>query len=457
MGTRWLRVGVVGVAAAAACKFTHGNAPGDGGAIDTVDALPDGPAICPTISSDCTSGSGALIVCAAIGSASTTIPCNWGCVGSAGSNAAHCGGVAPAGGAVRGADALGSGFGSNLGSGIDLDTNLIVDGDTGSIGPSGAAGMVRGPGVGVMNNIDFELRGSGSAVAVFRFKRLTVSGPVTLVSRFQHRAVAFVVDGDVTISDVVDARGFCGATDAGPGGFAGGAIATDASGSGNGHGGGNSVGGGGGGYGGLGGTGHGTGTAAGGAIFGDNEISVLVGGGGGGGGGGNANNSGAGGGGGGGFQIVSNTKITIVANGGINAGGCGGYNGMGGADGGGGGGAGGTILLEAPAIDLAGILAVNGGGGGAGNANNQNMAAAGGLGSAAAPGNSGMANGGNGAAGGSADGSPGSANGGHGGAGGGAIGRMRFNTLRNAGLSAGSATLSPALGTTTTQGAATVN
>jgi hypothetical protein len=68
---------------------------------------------------------------------------------------------------------------------------------------------------------------------------------------------------------------------------------------------------------------------------------------------------GGGGSGGGAVQLVSRTRIALVASGGINVGGSGGV-------GGGGGGSGGLIVLEAPVVELAqgAALAANGGGGG---------------------------------------------------------------------------------------------
>jgi hypothetical protein len=74
-----------------------------------------------------------------------------------------------------------------------------------------------------------------------------------------------------------------------------------------------------------------------------------------------------GGGGGGAIQLSASDMLVIA--GAITAGGGGGHGGVtcgGAADGGGGGGAGGAIYLEAPMIELSGVLAANGGGGGGG-------------------------------------------------------------------------------------------
>jgi hypothetical protein len=69
------------------------------------------------------------------------------------------------------------------------------------------------------------------------------------------------------------------------------------------------------------------------------------------------------GGGGGALEIASSTSITVGTYGAINAGGAGGQANATSA-----GGSGGAILLEAPAVTVAGTLAANGGGGGPGGA-----------------------------------------------------------------------------------------
>jgi hypothetical protein len=93
--------------------------------------------------------------------------------------------------------------------------------------------------------------------------------------------------------------------------------------------------------------------APGGAAYGTQTITPLLGGSAGGGEGGNF----GGGGGGGAIQILSSTSITIGGTGLINAGGAGGVDGNQA-----GGGSGGAILLEAPTVTVAGTLAANGGG-----------------------------------------------------------------------------------------------
>jgi hypothetical protein len=345
----------------------------------------------------------------------------------------------PSGGGVTPDQVDGSGV-----SGPPLIGNLIVDGSTGEIGTSPMHSSVRGAGTGVINGIDYSVN---NGVAIFRFGSLQVSGTVALTGT---NAIAFVSNGDVTIDNAIDARGFCGSNNAGPGGFPGGAAKTTAAGSGGGAGGGgdNNAGGGGGGYGGTGGVGgkSGGGNPAGGPLFGDDVISILVGGGGGGGGGGDPNAARVGGGGGGAFQIVSNASITVHPSGGINAGGCGGKAGNGGQAASGGG-AGGTILLEAPQITVQGYLTVNGGGGAGGDGGND--------GADGQPTRT-AANGGSRAGGNGTDGGPGGAAahldgfngidamaGKHSGGGGGAVGRIRVNT-RSGAVSVGSnAVMSP--------------
>ncbi|HEY5937439.1 MAG TPA: hypothetical protein VIU61_22490, partial [Kofleriaceae bacterium] len=120
--------------------------------------------------------------------------------------------------------------------------------------------------------------------------------------------------------------------------------------------------------------------------------------------------------------------------------------------GGGGGGAGGTILLEAPVIEGAGKLAVNGGGGGAGDDSGSDMrptafgeagrldrsTAAGAVGSLTGSG------GGRGAAAASYDGEPGILSATHAGGGGGAVGRIKLDTRLGAVETTGD--MSPGLG-----------
>ncbi|MEO6418570.1 MAG: hypothetical protein ABIP39_04145 [Polyangiaceae bacterium] len=110
-----------------------------------------------------------------------------------------------------------------------------------------------------------------------------------------------------------------------------------------------------------------------GTMFGVASLVPLIGGAGGG-----ANGAGgggpqaAGGGGGGAAQLVSCKSFTLASTGVLQGGGGGGAGGPGSllaavqAGGGGGAGSGGAILIEAPAVTIAGTIAANGGGGGGG-------------------------------------------------------------------------------------------
>lgn len=436
---RRLRVGVVGLTAVVACQFTPGVLPRDG-ATDDAERIPDA-GMCASASSEC-AGADVLRTCASAGSPAEDVPCVWGCVSGA---PAHCGVLVPAGGGVAPTDVVGTGV---------LDTTLtgplIIDGDTGAIGTSGDATSVRDAELGVDAGIDFQTRGAGDRIAMFRFKRLTISGDIKLVGS---RPIALVADEGMTIDGTIDARGDCVFVDVdlemrgGPGGFAGAVRLTNAAGSGAGAApGASNKGGGGGGNGGSGGLGGNMG-GEGGASWVDPAITFLVGGGGGGGGSGGGN-AGAGGGGGGAIQLVANGPI-MIGTGGINAGGCGGRSGTGGNDGGGGGGAGGTILIEAPDVTVDGALAVNGGGGGGADTNAQTVGSAGSLDrvrAAGAPAESAAngAVGGLGAAGSAVRGDEGGTMNSDGGGGGGGIGRIRINTRRGVAPSIGSAAvLSP--------------
>ena len=344
--------------------------------------------------------------------------CTWGCFG-AGDNS-HCGALQPSGGAVTTDDLSASGVAA-----VTITGPATLDSDAGTI-------------TGVTSGFAFN---SNNGAGVFRFRTLTINGPLQLVG---NNAVALVAAGELVVNGVIDARGGCvlGVTrvQAGPGGFDGGNVGASAPEPGGGGGRtGNREGGGGGGYGGNGGLGSGNGAR--GASHGDPEISMLVGGGGGGGG-----KDTVGGGGGGAVQLVSNTSIEITQPAGINAGGCGGGGGAGGNDGGGGGGAGGAILLEAPVVTVGGILAANGGSGG----NESGSGGAGRLDTAPA-----TISGGNGGAANTIDGG----DGGNGEGGGGAIGRLRVNTRNGQAIVRPTSILSPAftdIPTRATQGTATV-
>jgi hypothetical protein len=205
-------------------------------------------------------------------------------------------------------------------------------------------------------------------------------------------AIAFVVDGEVTIDGIVSFDGGSAGSGAdgghaGPGGYDGATKSSDDGNAGQGpcHGSGGTndgppiasdfSGGGGGGagnmtIGGDGGDGscvngdhHGHGGAHGG-VCGTDDLQPLIGGSGGG-GGGDATVDGpygyAGGGGGGALQISARRTITITGS--VSARGGAGYGTMS-IDGGGGGGAGGGLLFEAPSLLISGALDVDGGSGG---------------------------------------------------------------------------------------------
>lgn len=374
----------------------------------------DGPAStpCSTLSSSC-QGATTLLTCSAIGEAPLPTECPWGCL----EPPARCGRLSPSGGGATTTDldAL-----EGLGD-VTLDA-AAVTGDNGMITNASSA------------NFTHELRGPDSSIAVFRFRRLTITGDLRLRGT---KSIVLIADEQITVNGIIDARGPCGdddeAPEPGPGGFAGGPTSQAAGlGPGGTAGGASNAGGGGGGNGGAGGRGGNATTNAGG-LLGDDAISVLRGGGGGSAGGGGSG-FGRGGGGGGAIQLISNTAVVFGAGSGINAGGCGGDGDSGGgADGGGGGGGGGTILIEAPQISGTSTLAVNGGAGGSGGLGAGDTGETGQLSRVAAigqPGGNGAGAGGDGAAAAVLDGSPGiSVAGLDGGGGGGGIGRIRFNTL----------------------------
>lgn len=236
---------------------------------------------------------------------------------------------------------------------------------------------------GTISGVDasaFDLRvvpqtGAGE-LAVIAFSTIEVPAGVT-VRVTGSRALVLLAEG-ITIAGTLDLHGGTASdpTVAGPGGTAG-SKALTSPGSGTGGGASGKVidkydgGGGGGGYGEPGGAGgasltHGAIGGQGGGSWGPSTLVPLVGGSGGGAGGpGLSGTPGPGGGGGGAVELVALKEISI--SGGVNAGGGGGGGGLaftdnGGA--GGGGGSGGAILLEAPQVEVTGVLAANGGGGG---------------------------------------------------------------------------------------------
>lgn len=381
--------------------------------------VPDASA-CTTVGPSCATPD-VLRTCTALGEQPTDTICSWGCLDD--TIPPHCGALQPS--------VLALGSDNFLPSMALIDqviaNNATIDTTTGSIN-----GGVRPGGTGVINGIDFGVVGG---LAIFRFKSVVFQGTVTATG---NNPLVIVADGAIEVRSVLDLRGGCSGTNAGPGGNAGGSSRTNGSGPGRGIAGDNiagqeASGGGGAGHGVAGAPGGDSTNANGGAAgpaYGDQIISILAGGSGGG-GGARAGDGGAGGGGGGAVYVGSNTSIVIgnAATGGINAGGCGGTKGAGGNGAGGGGGSGGAIVLEAPVVTVIGGLAVNGGGGGAGVGAAPTDGEDGKLAITPAAGGSNVL-GSSGGAGGAGD-VPGGAPGGNGpqaGGGGGAAGRIRINT-----------------------------
>ncbi len=442
-------MGLVATSIVAACSYTapQNTPPGDGGPIPDAGPCQDvGTAEC---------AGNTLRTCTTKDQLPDEQVCGWGCSNE---TAPHCAKLQPAGNAITEAD-------------LDPDAALLpatldgvtINSDSGEI-------------TGVRSAIGFDSLDAGirfavnNNVGIFRFKQLTISGPVTVVG---NRALALVALDGIEVKDTIDARGDCSGSNAGPGGFAGGGPGSDGLGAGAGLKGTGaddaSSGGGGAGHGGNGEDGGDSNNGAqpsggkGGSATGDAVISVIRGGAGGGGGGGNNPGGGAGGGGGGAVQLASNGPIVFsMATGGINAGGCGGSSGID-KRAAGGGGAGGMIVIEAPTVEFkdTSVLAVNGGGGGGGD-NPSEGATDGDDGrfdaTRAAGGKSGNkgGDGGNGGADTHPDGSKGK-NDQNGGGGGGGVGWIRINTAGGSATVGGNVVLSPPLGEpSSTQGTAIV-
>ncbi|MGB0678238.1 MAG: hypothetical protein ACPGUV_01085 [Polyangiales bacterium] len=103
--------------------------------------------------------------------------------------------------------------------------------------------------------------------------------------------------------------------------------------------------------------------AASGTVYGNEQLIPLIGGSGGG-----SRGDGMGGGGGGALALVAGNRVVVSKDAYIHAGGGGGRfeDGLMTSSYGGGGGSGGAVLIEAPQVEIAGTIAVNGGGGGGG-------------------------------------------------------------------------------------------
>src|SRR6185436_14103260 len=315
----WIAV----LCAASACSFHRVQATSDDAGVDA--EIPIDASLCVDTTPSCASPT-VLRECRVVNELPTDTMCPWGCLAGP---AAHCGLLKPS---------------SDVLTAADLDPTPGLMDRTGSSGngtintSDGSITNLRPMGQGMMNGIEFQLRTIGTrTVAVFRFNKLTLTGRWSVRGA---NAVAIVSLGDVTVQGRLEVSGDCMGTNAGPGGYPGGAAHTTAAGDGGGEAGGgnnNTSGGGGGGYGADGGDGGkpGGSNPKGGKAWGDPEITKLIGGGGGGGGG---DQGGVGGGGGGAVQIATNGKVTlkfdsVVQPSGINAGGCGGVRGN--TDGGG--------------------------------------------------------------------------------------------------------------------------
>ncbi|HWU85796.1 MAG TPA: hypothetical protein VN253_00870, partial [Kofleriaceae bacterium] len=239
------------------------------GAVLEPDAADD-RAPCVATGARC-AGDDVLRTCTGVGQLPTDEACAWGCTTV---GAPHCAQLLPEGGVLESTDLLPD-------PELRLTTisdPVTVNTDDGSILPG-----IRDGGPGVKNGIRFESRGG---VGVFSFGGLVVTGPVSVIGGL---GVALVAGGDITVNGVIDLRGDCVGSHAGPGGRPGGGpgtAAAGATGGGGGRAGGNATsGGGGGGWGGDGGTGGKGNALTGGAPGMRQPVLAMMGGGGGGGGG----------------------------------------------------------------------------------------------------------------------------------------------------------------------------
>jgi hypothetical protein len=394
-----------------------------------------------------------LYRCGADGSGWTVTPCDLGC--TAEGVVPHCFEMLPSNvtdpallvAGAAGLDATGLRF-------------VLFETDTGAIRAWDAAGVelaaIRAAGEGDVGGIVFTVQAQGSGapdLGIWSFAAVSVPAGVDVLGAGA-RAWVILSAGDVRIDGILHASAspwfaIGAATIAhdnpGPGAAAGGGADANGGGLGGGErgfeadwwvdsgGGGGALGG----YGGMGGEVSGRSGGGGGATYAAATLVPLFGGSGG--GGGADGDGGRGGHGGGALEIASWTGIWLRTGGGITSGGGGGQGGHAADDGGGGGGggSGGAILLEAPRIDIGGIVAVNGGGGGGGAQDGSTSGWSGGpgaLGVASAAGGPGGGNGtagGYGAAGAYVNGFPGENDGDdkNGGGGGGGAGRIRLNTL----------------------------
>lgn len=391
------------------CSFDYPADVGDDDAGVGDATAPDAPPLdCEPDTIVCDDASDRYVDCGSDGSAELVIDCPLGCSDSV----EKCVDVDPSNGLATYLDMAASGPDVAFAGSSTIDGATVLNGATSIEVPNFVVGGVR----------------------VFVFRSLSVAGTLRITG---DEPVAFVVDGDVTLTGTVDlsANGWM----PGAGGIAGYDGVSDSCNGGSYSGGSPSPGAGGGGHyqtGGIGGSTTVTGGSSGGAGHGASELQPL--------------RSGCaggtteetervyGGGGGGGFQITSRTSVSVTGNAVIDASGGGATLATSGtiACGGGGGGSGGSILLEAPQVVLDGagvVVSTKGGGGSAVKTSGTTWPGQdGGTGAGAASGgtNGSLPAGG---AGGTetlapAEGGDAAVSGQDGGGAGGSVGRARFNT-----------------------------
>jgi hypothetical protein len=325
--------------------------------------------------------------------------------------------------------------------GKDWPSRIVVSTDDGSIvsyTEDGAKVTHRPAGEGVASGIWFSVVAMGEvSYGVFAMASLEIrTGARVKVSGT--RAAVLLVRSEALIAGLLSAAG--DTSGPGPGGFPGGLSDKDGDGYGGGHAGksgGCGGGGAGGSFGGKGGSGGAGDASAGGtpaATYGAAALVPLLGGSGGGGGGGPGATQG--GNGGGALQLTAGVRIVVATGGKVDACGGGGGGAPGNPYGGSGGASGGGLILEAPVVEISGLVGANGGAGGLGGPADSVAGASGPAGRpdiVPAPGPSYVAP--YGAAGGNGSDASGTAsNGGggldrNGGGGGGGGGRVRINTL----------------------------
>ena len=410
----------------------------------------NGAIACVTCVAGTTSCNGAadmLMTCNADGISQTVTACSLGCLAGNGDPDAgtlefsRCAALTPSNGLTLDCN--------NKTSTVDLivNANTTIDPTAGTIG--GVA-----PASGVFSTV--VQASNGLTIGVFHLRTLTVNSGFKLTVTPGANALGLVVDGSVTINGTIDLAGHLDNAKA---------VATGGAGSQNVNG--KGVNGGSSKLVGAGGAGHATSGAdsggpsplgkAGGAYeaVASPETNVPLSGGAPGGSVGGSNTSQ----GGGALQLVACGTITVGAAGLANAGGSGApQSAIAAPSGGPGGGSGGAILVEAPVVNVSGVLAAAGGGG-AGNDAASDFACTlpgstgglavgtGGLGGSGACGTNGPTTGGVGTL---------AAGGGGSGGGGGAGGRIRINTKNNVNATVGASSISPKTASNYTTGTLTL-